>query len=461
VQPGHVVEERYRVDERVDSGGMGTVFRGTDLQSGATVAIKVLALEGEADAGRFEREARVLAGMSHPAIVRFLAAGALAESERYLVMEWVGGETLAQRLSASGLDIHESMAMAARLAEALGAMHAHNVVHRDLKPKNVILEQGQPQSAKLIDFGIARNPYEVNSVTRTGVLVGTPGYMAPEQIRGTREFDGRLDLFSLGCLLYESLGGRHPFTGGNPLAVRTKILFVEPPPVSALNPDVSRELSALVARLLEKDIGRRPANAAEVGAELSRLREKPGTRRPVGRSPVDSSETRSIAIKPLDGDSPVCVVLVGVADDELEPDALRALREDRLARMNVALPANGKLEVLDDGWSVVTLSGRGSVYDATANAARLALKLRADFPADPMAIAALKDPSAPVAEMIDRGADTATREAMESIFGDVANHPGRGAIRIDETTVHLLPEQFEVVRSPGGYYLLRERGVPI
>jgi hypothetical protein len=461
VQPGLVVEDRFRVDERIDSGGMGTVFRGTDLQSGTPVAIKVLSLEGASDAERFEREGRVLAGLSHPAIVRFLASGALAERERYLVMEWVGGETLAQRLSSEGLDIREAVAMAARLAEALAAMHTHNIVHRDLKPKNVILEEGEPQSAKLIDFGIARNPHELNSLTRTGVLIGTPGYMAPEQIRGSRDFDGRLDLFSLGCVLYESLGGRHPFTGGNPLAVRTKILFVEPPPVIALNPDVSRPLSDLVDRLLEKSPARRPASAAEVGAELSRLQEKPGTRRPVGRSPVDSSETRSIAFKPHGADAPVCVVLVGVAEDELGPDALRALREERLARMNGAVPANGKVEVLDDGWSVVTLSGHGSMHDVTANAARFALKLREEFPADPMAIAALKSADSPVDEMIERGADTATREVMESIFGDAAHHPGLAAIRIDETTVQLLPEQFEVIRSPGGYYLLRERGVPI
>jgi serine/threonine protein kinase len=462
LRPGDIIDERFRADARADEGGMGTIFKGTDLRTNAPVALKVLTLNSVADVERFQRESTLLADVSHPAIVRYIANGQLAEGERYLVMEWVEGETLAARLKSSGLDIVESVAAARRMAEALGAVHARGVVHRDLKPKNVILMDGQAASAKLIDFGIARHAEEVSSLTRTGVMVGTAGYMAPEQVRGQREIDGRLDLFALGCVLYECLTGKAPFTGQDPIATRAKVLITDPTPVFALNPDVSQELGTLVSRLLEKDPRRRPASAADVVQALDALHEQPGQRHIRGATRQLTTETRFIH-KPASGEQPslICMVLIGTTEEELGPEQMLDLQAERRERIEPVLPESGHLEVLDDGWSVVTLTGQGTVYDVTAQAARCALKIRQQIPDAPIAIAAQKTPDSSVDELIDRGAETAVRESLESIFASASRHPGSGAIRLDEVTVQLLPEQFEVVRSATGFYLMRERGEPL
>lgn len=451
------------MDAEADEGGMGTVFRGTDLGSNQPVAVKVLTLSEEADLERFQREAQLLAEISDPAIVRYIASGPLPGGNRYLAMEWVQGETLALRLKGTGLDNVETVAVARRLAEALQAVHAQGVVHRDLKPKNVILMNGKADSAKLIDFGIARHAVDITSLTRTGAMVGTAGYMAPEQVRGQKDIDGRLDLFALGCVLYECLTGKSPFLGEHPIATRAKVLITEPPPVTALNPDVSDDFAQLVTRLLEKDPNKRPSSAAAVMKALEKLRERPGVRHARSAAHHPTTETRFIHKPAWDEGQPaiVCMVLVGTSEDDVDAAHLAELQSERRQRIEPLLPASGHLEVLDDGWSVVTLLGHGTVYDVTAQAARCALKIRERVPDAPIAIAAQKSAETPLDEMIDRGAQTAARESLESLFAAASRHPGSGAIRLDEVTVQLLPEQFEVVRSATGAYLMRERGVAI
>jgi serine/threonine protein kinase len=457
VGPGQVIEGRYRIDVHADEGGMGTVFKGMDLANALPVAIKVL--RGDVELERFQREAVVLAEVSHPGIVQYRASGRLPTGEHYLVMEWVAGETLSQRMSTRGVNVHESLAIGQGIAEALDAMHWRGVVHRDLKPKNLILMEGDPAKVKIIDFGVARHSSEVTSLTRTGTMVGSLSYMAPEQARGDRDIDGRLDLFGLGCVLYECLTGRVPFPGADAVAVRAKILLCNPVPVHLVNPDVSTAFASLVMRLLEKDPEQRPESAGRVVQQLGGLVEKAGQRHPRIRQPSVNAETKRVTPAPSPAEPPslVCLVLVGTSEDTLPPAEIEQIQSDRRTKMSRDLPAGSQVEVMDDGWSIVTLRGGGTGPEAVARAAHYALELRTDFPDAPMAIAAQRAPEADLEDVIDRGAQTIVRESLESVLAGAAQHPGLGAIRVDDLTVRLLPDRFSVVQSPFGYFLTGER----
>src|SRR5262249_48965914 len=156
-------------------------------------------------------------------IVRYVAHGAMPTGEAYLAMEWLEGEDLRSRLAREGLTLEESITLAIRVAEALGAAHAHAIVHRDLKPTNLFLRGRQVEDVKLLDFGIAQLGGGTR-MTRTDMLLGTPGYMAPEQARSGQIVDARADVFSLGCVLFECLTGKPAFSGDHLMAVLAKIL---------------------------------------------------------------------------------------------------------------------------------------------------------------------------------------------------------------------------------------------
>ncbi|HEX8108814.1 MAG TPA: serine/threonine-protein kinase [Kofleriaceae bacterium] len=201
-----LLEERFEIEDRIQGGGMGEVFRARDRVSGEPVAIKVIASGHDPRGARFAREVRLLSELSHPAIVRYVAHGVTAPGVPFLVMEWLDGEDLRRRLEREPLTIGESVALAARVAEALGVAHARGIVHRDLKPSNLFLPDRRIDQVKVLDFGIARRD-GLTHLTRTGTLIGTPGYMAPEQARSHEVVDARADVFALGCVLFECLTG--------------------------------------------------------------------------------------------------------------------------------------------------------------------------------------------------------------------------------------------------------------
>jgi serine/threonine protein kinase len=184
--PGAVLSERFEVERRAGAGGMATVFRAHDRLTGEPVAIKVL-LGRDDDSERFGREVRLLAELRHPAIVRYIAHGPTPTGDVYLAMEWLDGETLEQRIYGSGgtgragLGVGEALTLLRRIAEALAYAHARGVVHRDIKPSNLYLPDGDLERVKLLDFGVARVTQASRGMTRTGMMLGTPGYMAPEQ----------------------------------------------------------------------------------------------------------------------------------------------------------------------------------------------------------------------------------------------------------------------------------------
>ncbi|WP_437820088.1 serine/threonine-protein kinase [Sorangium sp. So ce1078] len=265
-----VVAGRFEIDTLLGEGGMGVVFEAWDREEQRSVALKLLRDVDEATSARFDREAEALAALSHPGIVGYVAHGSTALGERYLAMERLVGVTLAERLADGPLGVRDAARVGHGVASALASAHEEGLVHRDIKPSNIFLQDGAADRVKLLDFGLARGK-NAPAVTGAGTLVGTPSYMAPEQVRGAAPPDARADLFALGAVLFECLTGRAPFTAADTEAVLVKILVERPPAVRELCPLAPPALEALVARMLSKDPGGRPASAAEVARDLAAL----------------------------------------------------------------------------------------------------------------------------------------------------------------------------------------------
>jgi serine/threonine protein kinase len=270
----------FRVVERLGRGGMGVVYRAVEVSVGRDVALKLLAPELASDAElvqRFVREARTVAALAHPGIITLHRAG----SERglaFLAFELVPGGSLEDRLKRAGpYPWREATLLAAEVGRALAAVHAAGVLHRDLKPANVLLDaKGRP---KLADFGLALRPGEGTRLTETGALVGTPAYLAPEQIAGM-DATAASDVYSLGCLVFALVASRPPFEGAA-YSLLKKHALDAPPALSSLAPDVPRTLDRLVARMLSKEPGERPTSAAAAD-ELERIGSAPARRSRAG-----------------------------------------------------------------------------------------------------------------------------------------------------------------------------------
>jgi len=268
--------DRFQMEREAGLGGMGVVYRAIDCQCGRAVALKVLRKTDPTAIRRFEREAEALGTLDHPRIVRYFAHGHSEEGEPYLAMEWIEGESLSPRLARAlvagqPLGVREVVALGHALADALAAAHALGIVHRDVKPSNILLVDGRLEEPKLADFGIVRADSPAGSMTTSGTVIGTVGYMAPEQARGADDLDGRADLFSLGCVLYRCLTNAEVFEGTGAVVVLAKLLLHEAPRVSNHRAAVPPALDDLIARLLAKDPADRPPTATAVKDELARI----------------------------------------------------------------------------------------------------------------------------------------------------------------------------------------------
>jgi eukaryotic-like serine/threonine-protein kinase len=264
---GTTLSGRYRLEARIGTGGMSTVYRALDETLQRRVAIKLMNREVATESEqleRFRREARAVAQLSHPNIVGVIDAGE-DESRPYIVFEYVEGETLKERIRRMGrLPIAEAVAYAIEIARALGAAHARHIVHRDVKPQNVLLDdEGQ---AKVTDFGIARTLDE-EGLTADGRVLGTTDYVSPEQALG-QPVTGQSDLYSLGVVLYEMLTGEVPFRGENQVAVAMKHVRSQIPDVQQKRPEVSATLAAVVETATAKRLEDRYADDAELIADL-------------------------------------------------------------------------------------------------------------------------------------------------------------------------------------------------
>jgi eukaryotic-like serine/threonine-protein kinase len=273
--PMQTIAGRYEVLDVLGRGGMGAVYRARDQLLERVVAVKVLPAEYADDpllVERFEREARAAARLNHPSIVAVYDTGRDG-TVRYIVMECVPGQSLAQLLNQRGaLPVAEAVGIAAQVADALGVAHAAGIVHRDIKPGNVMVEpSGQ---CKVLDFGIARLAADA-ALTQTASLLGSAPYMPPEMSLG-RPADARADIYSLGCVLYEMLTDRPPFRGDVAAAIINQHVNRPPSAPSELNPAVPAPVDALVLRMLAKDPADRPQSGSATATALrASLREQP------------------------------------------------------------------------------------------------------------------------------------------------------------------------------------------
>jgi tRNA A-37 threonylcarbamoyl transferase component Bud32 len=271
VPVGTLLNGRYRLDAQVGSGGMSTVYKAFDTVLERQVAIKLMHRPLATDSDqleRFRREARAVAQLNHPHIVGVIDAGDDADPTHptpFIVFEFVDGETLKDRIRRNGrLAIPEAVAYAIEVARALGAAHAQGIVHRDVKPQNVLVDE--EGTAKVTDFGIART-LDQEGLTADGRVLGTTDYVSPEQALG-HHVTGQSDLYSLGIVLFEMLTGDVPFRGENQVAVAMKHVREELPDLQLRRPEVSSALAAVVDRATAKDLPKRYADDAQFIADL-------------------------------------------------------------------------------------------------------------------------------------------------------------------------------------------------
>lgn len=280
---GSIVEERYRVEAKLGSGAMGSVYRGRHIRVGRMVAIKVLHDHLVRDPGmiqRFEREARLAAKLDHPNLVAVLDLGTTPSGEQMMVLELAPGRPLADLVTTPDV-VHPRervIELTRQLLCGLEHAHAHGLVHRDLKPENVLVERASDGSdiARIVDFGIAvlrdSDDAAEGRLTTDGLVLGTPMYMSPEQARGER-VDHRTDLFALGVIVYELLAGRPPFDGSGLEIMMSNMLYDPPSIATRTGRHVDPLLEAFVLRLMAREVGERFASAT-VALEVLALIER-------------------------------------------------------------------------------------------------------------------------------------------------------------------------------------------
>lgn len=445
-ETGH---ERFLVERSVGTGGMGAVYRATDRHSGAPVALKIALDNGEEYCSRALIEAGALAALDHPAIVRLIASGIGIDGRPYLAMEWLDGEDLATRLRRGPLTLNESVLVGIRLGEGLAAAHAAGIFHRDLKPSNIFLTGGSISGAKLVDFGIAR--VGQRRMTATGIVVGTPGYMAPEQAMGRSDVGSSVDIFALGSVLYECITGESAFTGDHLVAVLAKVLFEEVPSLESKRPGIPAVLSSLIAKMLRKDPAERPA-ALEVVQTLSSLLPTIAatihTNNVVAGAANVAETPREAALSLSDEQRLVCVLVVRYSATHVDVngpnDALDGLR-------SIVAPLGGRAERILDGTIIASWTGDGLARDLAARAARAALLARERLSGAALALGS---------GLASSGGTLRFGPALDrAVCAISAANGANGVVLLDEITAGLLDDRFHIESSENTIKLITKRAL--
>jgi tRNA A-37 threonylcarbamoyl transferase component Bud32 len=284
---GELLVERYEITRKIGQGGMGAVYEATHKLIGKRVAVKVLLdkyARKDQIVARLEQEARLASSIGHEHIIDITDFGETHDGRTFVVMEFLDGESLGACIQREGhLPEQRAIRIAYQIAGALHAAHEKGILHRDIKPENVFLLKRKGEDfVKVVDFGISKSlrtgEDEEHSprLTQTGMVLGTPLYMAPEQARGADELDRRIDVYSLGVILYEMVTGQVPFQGNNYLNIISRVLNDEPRPPREMRPELSQEFEDVILRALEKEPDNRYASCEDLAADLAVLIEDPG-----------------------------------------------------------------------------------------------------------------------------------------------------------------------------------------
>ena len=429
---------RFRLLGRTSLGASGTVYRAEDTVNGGLCAIKLLHKDSRFDAARFALECSTLASLRDPGIVQYVANGFTGEGKPFLAMEWVEGPSLDERLKQAPLTLRQGIELVRRLGVALGAMHERGFVHRDLRPGNVVLVDGDPTYPKLIDMGIVRTS---TRITTSGMLVGTPGYMSPEQARGDRDVDSRADVFALGCLLFKCITGQTPFQGEEALAGVLKVLVQSAPRLSELCPDVPVAIDDAVARMLSQERDARPRDGLAVAELLGAASESDEPVTDIVTGSSSSPRTRLVT----------CVVAGRPRPSAPAPTPGSKELSARLAKLE---PALGRLQarhgVLADGTLVVSFGSPGATPPELAlRGARCALALGHALPEMRFAVAtgaALDVGATTPKETVDRAVTLLERRGDDDST----------AIALDDASASLVETNFVVTRTADGTQLRSE-----
>jgi eukaryotic-like serine/threonine-protein kinase len=437
---------RFRIDHEVGRGGVGIVYKAVDTVTGEPVALKVIAITG-VDAGeeaRFQREGRVLSGLSHPSIVRLVDFGQLEAGQPYVAMEWLEGEDVAQRLRRSPLTLGQCLEVGAMMADALASAHRAGVIHRDVKPSNVFLIGSSPSAlpdaalvAKLVDFGVAAA--EDAKLTRTGAIVGTPQYMAPEQARGDGEVRSSVDVYALGATLFEMIAGRPPHVGPTPIAILARLVTTAAPRLSDVVLEAPPALDGLLASMLATAPEERPPDADTVARtlrEIGRIVETKGGRlRRASASDLPPSSQSSTAF--LVGGTPS--VRTGGARLVTSILATQVPKGPARAQLLTQLREHGAEAIELGGDAIVAhLGATKALGDEAMRALDLAMKLAQARAGVGVATGRTRlDKSRATGEVVDRAA-ALSRDAQ------------RGQVLVDTTTTELARGRYEfMIRGDG------------
>src|SRR6266550_5184934 len=360
---GRVFDGKYRLDERLGGGGMGTVYRATHLLIDRVVAVKVLSqrfVGDETAQQRFRREARASGRMQHPNAVTVNDFGATEDGWLYIVMELLEGQTLRDLLAREApLDPARAVSFMLQACGAVSAAHEAGLIHRDLKPANIFIEQRPnfPAVVKVLDFGVAKFAVEehdddYNTLTQVGAIIGTPRYMSPEQCAGTASLTPAADVYSLGIILYEMLTGVSPFIADTPLAIALKQVSEAPIPPRELVASIPEELERVVLRALAKNPSERPQDANELRRELHVTAETlglehaepshtptlndlriAGTESPSGRLLIDLNTLRQVQVATGMSATP----LINQTDNTLQDGSSALPKHPAFDRLNISL----------------------------------------------------------------------------------------------------------------------------
>ena len=418
--------DHYLIHRRAGEGGMGIVFEATDTRDDSRVAVKVLRgglIDAEA-MDRFEREHNMLARLEHPKIVRYLDHGHHC-GDAYLVTEWLAGHDLHSELECGRLSVPDACKVVRDIAEALGHTHQLGMVHRDVKPQNIFLSAGRLDDARLLDFGIARLVHSEERLTGTGAIIGTPGYMSPEQIRAKDEINARADIFALGCVLFECLTGTRCFAGAHAVAVVASVLHEEVSLQGRLPSNTPRALKELLGAMLSKDPWGRPANGAAVVAALQRISSEGAPATDLATPAIRASREHFVS-------------MILVSSGSGHPRTAAAVLETELASLGARhVPVSSKVSLVE----MRTLAHG----DQPVRAAHCALRLAAALPDSALMVVSGRANVAGgqwVGEMIDNGVRT---------LGGAAS----GIVIVDALTASMLSDRFELTQAAGLQLLVR------